>query len=48
MGQAAGVAADLSLKASVPPRGIDVGSLQRRLETDGAWLGREEAGALAK
>ena len=40
MGQAAGVAADLSMKAGVPPREIDVARLQQRLETDGAWLGR--------
>ena len=39
MGQAAGTAADLSIKAGAPPRRIDVSSLQQRLETDGAYLG---------
>lgn len=41
MGQAAGTAADLALKAGVPPRGVDVGALQHRLETDGAYLGTD-------
>jgi hypothetical protein len=48
MGQAAGFAADLAMRAGTAPREIDVGSLQRRLETGGAWLGRENAGVLAK
>jgi hypothetical protein len=37
MGQAAGAAADLALKAGT--RKIDVAELQRRLENDGAYLG---------
>jgi hypothetical protein len=41
MGQAAGTAADLALKAGVPPRGVDVSALQRRLEADGAYLGTD-------
>ncbi len=48
MGQAAGVAADMSLKAGVPPRRIDVAALQRRLEGDGAYLGKELVGSLAQ
>ncbi len=39
MGQAAGSAADLALGSNLPPRGIDVGELQRRLARDGAFLG---------
>ncbi|MBI2998534.1 MAG: FAD-dependent oxidoreductase [Deltaproteobacteria bacterium] len=39
MGQAAGTAADLALKAGVRPRAVDVGALQRRLESEGAFLG---------
>ncbi|OFZ98700.1 MAG: hypothetical protein A3H35_08105 [Betaproteobacteria bacterium RIFCSPLOWO2_02_FULL_62_17] len=41
MGQAAGSAADISLKAGVWPRSIDVAKLQERLEHDGAFLGRQ-------
>ena len=41
MGQAAGTAADIAIAAGVAPRAIDVGKLQRRLEADGAFLGRE-------
>jgi FAD dependent oxidoreductase len=41
MGQAAGTAADLALGDGVAPRRIDVGKLQRRLEADGAFLGRD-------
>jgi hypothetical protein len=40
MGQAAGTAAAMSLVAGVRPRELDVGSLQRRLEEGGAYLGR--------
>ena len=39
MGQAAGTAADLALKAGVAPRDVDVRALQRRLEANGAYLG---------
>lgn len=39
MGQAAGTAAHLALKAKVKPRDVDVPSLQRQLESDGAYLG---------
>jgi hypothetical protein len=39
MGQAAGTAADLALKAGVSARDVDVPELQRRLEADGAYLG---------
>jgi len=39
MGQAAGTAADLALKARVAPRALDVAALQRRLRADGANLG---------
>jgi len=41
MGQAAGTAAAMSLAAGVRPRELDVGSLQRRLEEGGAYLGRD-------
>jgi hypothetical protein len=41
MGQAAGTAADLSLASKAPPRSLDVEKLQQRLESDGAWLGRD-------
>ena len=40
MGQAAGTAADIALASGVAPRAIDVGRLQARLESDGAYLGR--------
>jgi len=39
MGQAAGTAAHLALNAGVTPREVKVSELQRRLETDGAFLG---------
>jgi hypothetical protein len=39
MGQAAGTAASLALKAGVPPRKVDVKALQQQLERDGAYLG---------
>jgi FAD dependent oxidoreductase len=41
MGQAAGAAADLALSAGVPLRRVDVAELQRRLDRDGAYLGRD-------
>ena len=41
MGQAAGTAAHLALKAGVAPRKLDVASLQRNLERDGAYLGSD-------
>lgn len=41
MGQAAGTAAAMALSAGVTPRDLDVPALQRQLERDGAWLGRE-------
>lgn len=40
MGEAAGTAAHLALRAGVAPRQLDVGSLQRELERQGAYLGR--------
>jgi hypothetical protein len=43
MGQAAGTAADLALRAKVAPRAVDVGVLQRRLAADGANLGAASA-----
>jgi hypothetical protein len=43
MGQAAGTAADLALSAGVPVRRVDVADLQRRLDADGAYLGRDGA-----
>jgi glycine/D-amino acid oxidase-like deaminating enzyme len=39
MGQAAGTAAALALRAGVAPRALDVRALQRRLVEDGAFLG---------
>jgi hypothetical protein len=39
MGQAAGTAADLALAAGATPAAVDVPTLQRRLENDGAFLG---------
>ena len=39
MGQAAGSAAHLALKAGVAPRAVDVKALQQYLETNGVWLG---------
>ena len=41
MGQAAGPAAGLALKAGVRPRDLNVAALQTRLEADGAYLGRD-------
>lgn len=41
MGQAAGTAADLSLRAGSRPRELDVSLLQQALERDGAYLGRQ-------
>lgn len=41
MGQAAGSAADLALRAGVVPRALDVKSLQKTLQADGAFLGME-------
>ena len=40
MGQAAGTAAHVALEQGVPPRSINVGALQQRLEADGAYLGK--------
>jgi hypothetical protein len=40
MGEAAGVAASMALSACVAGDGIDVPELQRRLEDQGAYLGR--------
>jgi succinate dehydrogenase/fumarate reductase flavoprotein subunit len=42
MGQAAGTAAHLALKADTAPGKIDVSMLQEALERDGAWLGSGE------
>jgi hypothetical protein len=39
MGQAAGTAATISIRAGRPPRAIDVKQLQGHLENDGAFLG---------
>jgi hypothetical protein len=41
MGQAAGTAAALALRADVPPRALHVNALQQRLEDDGAYLGTQ-------
>jgi hypothetical protein len=41
MGQAAGAAAALALKAGVAPRALDVATLQVQLRRDGAFLGDE-------
>jgi hypothetical protein len=41
MGEAAGTAAGLALQAGAACADIDVASLQRRLEQNGAYLGRE-------
>jgi len=40
MGQAAGTAADIVLRANATPRDIDIGMLQARLERAGAYLGK--------
>jgi hypothetical protein len=42
MGEAAGLAADLSLEAAVAAGDIDVAELQRRLVRHGAYLGQED------
>jgi hypothetical protein len=47
MGQAAGTAAHLALQSGVAPRRLDVGKLQKSLERDGAYLGREAAAVQA-
>jgi hypothetical protein len=47
MGQAAGTAAHLALASGVAPRRLDVGKLQKSLERDGAYLGREAAAVQA-
>ena len=41
MGQAAGTAASQAFKSGARPRDIDVATLQRTLEEDGAYLGRD-------
>ena len=41
MGQAAGTAADLALKADLRCRDVDYGQLRERLVSDGAYLGEE-------
>jgi hypothetical protein len=41
MGQAAGTAADLALSAGTPLRRVEVAELQRRLDREGAFLGRD-------
>lgn len=43
MGQAAGTAADLALSAKVPVGAVDVAALQKRLVTEGAYLGTDLA-----
>lgn len=40
MGQALGIGADLALKSGGSAGGIDIPTLQSRLETEGAYLGR--------
>ena len=47
MGQAAGTAADLAIKAGVAPRAIDAKALRSRLEGDGVWLGADGVAATA-
>ena len=42
MGQAAGTAAALALKAQLQPRALPVAALQERLQMDGAYLGRDK------
>jgi hypothetical protein len=44
MGQAAGLAADLALKAGTSNAQVDVAALQSGLEHNGAWLGRRWQG----
>ena len=43
MGQAAGTAAALAIQAQVRPRDLNVAVLQARLESDGAYLGRDKS-----
>jgi hypothetical protein len=43
MGQAAGAAAALTLKAGVAPRALEIGSLQAQLRRDGVYLGLDAA-----
>ena len=43
MGEAAGLGAALALQSGVAPAAIDVAALQRGLQSQGAWLGREAA-----
>jgi FAD-dependent oxidoreductase family protein len=43
MGQAAGTAAALAIRANVRPRDLNVKTLQARLEADGAYLGRDKS-----
>ena len=47
MGQAAGTAAGLAMKAGVTPAEVDVPALQRQLVADGAYLGRDGESAEA-
>jgi uncharacterized protein YmfQ (DUF2313 family) len=42
MGEAAGAAAHLALAAGCTADAVDTGALQSRLESQGAWLGRED------
>jgi len=42
MGQAAGSASALANQAGIAPRAVDVGTLQKQLENDGAFLGRTD------
>ena len=43
MGQAAGAAADLAQTAGCAAADVDIHSLQARLESGGAYLGRQVA-----
>jgi succinate dehydrogenase/fumarate reductase flavoprotein subunit len=43
MGEAAGLGAALALRAGCAPADIDVAALQRGLQQQGAWLGRDNA-----
>ena len=42
MGQAAGTAAALAVQNGLTPREVDVTQLQEKLESDGAYLGRDK------
>jgi hypothetical protein len=44
MGQAAGTAAHLALAGNAPPAEISVDDLQRLLEQEGVYLGRDQPG----